>query len=213
MSAPGAATVTAPAVRRRSWLARVIPRTLRERLRPAAAMPWPLRLVFLARWLSGAPRRRRVPVPVRRLLFVCHGNIIRSALAEALWRREAAALGLPVVVSSAGLHAKPGKPPDPRAVAAAGAVGVSLTGHAARPVSPDDVRAADLVLVMDYANDAELIARYPGAWRKVRLLGAFEGSEAVIPDPYARDAPAVQAAADRVARAVRALARRLGGLS
>lgn len=190
-------------------LVRLIPTGLRTRLRGAAPLPWGARAVFTARWLSGTPDRRPSVTPgwTRHLLFVCHGNLIRSPLAAALCRREALRQGVQVEVVSAGLHPAPGTGADPRAAGAAQSLGVSLEGHRSRPLTAAVVRDADLVLVMDFANDAELIARFPGAWRKVRLLGAFVGNGSVIADPYAADAAAVRASADRIQDAVRELVR------
>jgi protein-tyrosine phosphatase len=168
-------------------------------------------VVYLARWLTGAPARPGPDRPVRRVVFVCHGNIIRSPLAEALCRREASAAGVALAAASAGLHAVPGRGADPRAADAAAALGVSLAAHSARLLSAEDVRLADLVLVMDYANDAEVAARFRWAWGKIRLLGSLAGAGPVIPDPYAQDAAAVRAAAARIAEAVRALVRSVGG--
>ena len=54
------------------------------------------------------------------VLFVCLGNICRSPLAEAAFRREAKAAGLEILIDSAGTgdwHV--GRPPDPRARAEA----------------------------------------------------------------------------------------------
>lgn len=204
-------TDAAPVRPRRSIASRIMPAGLKERLRPAAGLSWSARAVFLARWITGAalrlpPRSLRA----RRVLLVCHGNIIRSALAEALCRREAARLGAPIDAFSAGLHAIPGRAADPRALLAATALGTSLEGHAARPLTAELVESADLILVMDFGNDAELVARFPSTWRKVRLLGAFGGDgQVVIGDPYAEGGDAVRRTAAHVERAVRELVRRL----
>ena len=190
-------------------LTRLMPAGLRTRLRGAAPLPWGARAVFTARWLSGTPDRRPSVAPgwTRHLLFVCHGNIIRSPLAAALCRREAERQGVQVEGAPAGLHPAPRIRAAPRAAGAAASLGVSLEGHRSRPLTAAVVGDADLVLVMDFANDAELIARFPGAWRKVRLLGAFAGNGGVIADPYAADAAAVRASADRIQDAVRELVR------
>src|SRR3546814_19581946 len=61
------------------------------------------------------------------VLFVCLGNICRSPLAEAAFRREAASLGLDVEIDSAGTgdwHI--GHPHDNRAQAVARAQGIDL---------------------------------------------------------------------------------------
>jgi sugar transferase (PEP-CTERM/EpsH1 system associated) len=124
------------------------------------------------------------------LLFVCHGNIIRSPMAAALMRRRLGERGAGgVEVRSAGLHAVPGRPADGRAEMAAAEFGVSLRGHRARPLSSALVRRADLIFAMDTLNQAELLARHPEAADKVFLLGAEapdrRGRPIEIADPFA----------------------------
>src|SRR3546814_12823441 len=73
------------------------------------------------------------------VLFVCLGNICRSPLAEAAFRREAEAVGLEVEIDSAGTgdwHI--GHPPDARALAKAKAEGIDIAHYRARQVTPDD---------------------------------------------------------------------------
>src|SRR3546814_5984857 len=64
------------------------------------------------------------------VLFVCLGNICRSPLAEAAFRREAEAVGLEVEIDSAGpgdWHI--GHPPDARALAKAQAEGTDIVHY------------------------------------------------------------------------------------
>jgi len=179
------------------------------------------------RELSGAERKAHLATTLRRLagrratvpsslgssdvvLFVCHGNIIRSALAEALMRRHAAAGGVPCDrVVSAGLSAKAGREADPRAVAAGRALGVDLTAHRAQPVTAELAERAAVIYVMDRLNEAKFLARFPRASAKVRRLGALAVTEDgdVIADPYVLDAAAVAAVANRIDRATREIVR------
>ena len=51
------------------------------------------------------------------ILFVCSANISRSFLAEMLLKNEMEKLNMDnTSVTSAGLHASPGNPPDPEMV-------------------------------------------------------------------------------------------------
>jgi Low molecular weight phosphotyrosine protein phosphatase len=62
-----------------------------------------------------AANQRQVPPSVRSFLFVCFGNIMRSAMAEFLMRQELSETGLeqPVRIVSAGLHATAGREAHP----------------------------------------------------------------------------------------------------
>jgi protein-tyrosine phosphatase len=145
------------------------------------------------------------------VLFVCSGNIIRSPMAEVLLKEYLSKKGVSAVaVSSAGLQFSSPKGPDPRAALAAKEHGVSLDEHRARPITPEQVAAADAIFVMDYANGAELLSRYHQARRKVHMLGAFaEGrasSLAEIRDPFSGDAADVRRCYELIACCTRNVA-------
>ncbi len=84
-----------------------------------------------------------------RLLFVCTGNTCRSAMAEPIARRLAAARALEdVTVSSAGTSAWDGAPASDGALLVAMEQGLDLNGHRARVLSKEIVAESDLILVM-----------------------------------------------------------------
>jgi len=127
---------------------------------------------------------------VRRVLFVCLGNICRSPTAEGVFRHllEQEAPQLHVEVDSAGTadyHS--GNPPDSRSQRAALRRGIDLSGLRARQVNPEDFAHFDLILAMDRDNLRELEAMLPQRSRaRVQLfleyapdLGRLE-----VPDPY-----------------------------
>jgi protein-tyrosine-phosphatase/predicted ATP-grasp superfamily ATP-dependent carboligase len=136
----------------------------------------------------------RMRKPVRSVLFVCHGNIIRSPMAAALLSRFLEDAGHhKISVLSAGLSAKPGRIADERALVAAKEFGVSLDDHRAQLLSRELVENSDLVFVMDYVNEAKLLLKYPDAEHKVFMLsGAPEARSVEVPDPYEGNADDVR---------------------
>ena len=86
------------------------------------------------------------------VLFVCTGNTCRSPLAEALTRLEAETRGMDVTASSAGTFAASGAPASLQSVRAAARRGADLGAHRSRPLVPDVLAGADLVLVMTPAQ-------------------------------------------------------------
>lgn len=161
--------------------------------------------------LMWARRRDQLPPEVScarhgTVVVICHGNILRSAFAEALLKEAVVAQRVPgLCVSSAGLHAVPGKSADARGVEIAREHGLDLTAHRATALDAEVVAAADLLLVMDYQNAAEVTWRYPEAAAKVVLIGRFDparASDPVIPDPYGGDLQEVRTSYGRVAAAV-----------
>ncbi len=136
-------------------------------------------------------RRRRVRPGAHSFVFVCHGNIMRSALCGALFRKELDALGQSHIrVISAGLHAQAGKPADARALVAAEELGVSLGQHRARLLTPEMIDEADTIFAMDLKNLIEILARYPSARPKVLMMSCYADSSdrnLEVEDPYFGD--------------------------
>jgi protein-tyrosine phosphatase len=121
-----------------------------------------------------------------RILFVCLGNICRSPSAEAVMNGLIAREGIEgIEIDSAGTgdwHV--GNPADPRAIAAATDRGVEVSGRA-RQVRPSDFEDFDLILAMDRANHADLLAMEGADPAKVRLFREMAGQgELDVPDPY-----------------------------
>ncbi len=126
---------------------------------------------------------------MKRVLFVCLGNICRSPSAQGVFEARLAQRGLQQVyqVDSAGTggyHA--GEPPDRRAQAAARRRGYDISGQRARAVRDGDFHEFDLILAMDRSNLANLLQRAPANCRaQVRLfMTGVEGWPQEVPDPY-----------------------------
>ena len=137
--------------------------------------------------------QRLAPPSTRSFVFVCFGNIMRSAMAECLMRKALSEAGVndsKVRIASAGLHARPGREAHPWAQEAALGLGISLSHHRAKPLKPEMVEQADAVFAMDFQNKAELLTLYPEARGKIYMLSAYaEGDwrDREIPDPYLGD--------------------------
>lgn len=125
------------------------------------------------------------------ILFLCLGNICRSPLAEGAARAAFAASAVPIMVDSAGTgdwHV--GRPPDPRAPAAARAQGVEIGGLRARQITSADFDRFDLILAADHGNLRDIAALAPrGSRARLALMldmVAARAGGAVI-DPYFGD--------------------------
>jgi len=127
---------------------------------------------------------------MKRVLFVCTGNICRSPTAEAVFRKFVADAGLDghIGMESAGTtDYHTGDPPDPRAQAAARMRGYDLSRLRARRVGPADFQRFDLIIAMDREH-REFLARLapPDSAHKVRMMMEFasRSKHAEVPDPY-----------------------------
>jgi protein-tyrosine phosphatase len=174
-------------------LKRKLPDGLLSEIREYRKNPRNERATYLRlRVLNGpgfqAMGRLRVPSTSRSLLFVCFGNIMRSPMCEALAKRALAVEQRSgIMVTSAGLHAIPGRPAHPWAISAASEMGIDLRPHEARLLSCEMVDQADAILAMDCRNVVELVTQFPSAQRKIYMLGGYADNgrgSAEIEDPY-----------------------------
>jgi low molecular weight protein-tyrosine phosphatase len=195
---------------------RLVPRSVVAALRDCAGLSPRATLTYLRLRLARSVGARADDVRANEtssLLFVCHGNIMRSPFAEHLARARLDGNPRRFVVRSAGTDARADRTADPRALAVAPRYGISLETHRAQPLSSELVDGSDLICVMDHRNEAQVIARYPRASRKTILLGGIEADReqpVAIPDPYTMEGDDVSRVYERLSSAVEALARRLG---
>jgi protein-tyrosine-phosphatase len=92
-----------------------------------------------------------------------------------------------ISVSSAGIFANPGNPPEPFAIQVAREAGVDISGHRARVVNNDNLNWADIVLVMESGQRGFISMAFPHQSGKVSLLAEFrrsQGGGGEIADPY-----------------------------
>jgi protein-tyrosine phosphatase len=119
---------------------------------------------------------------MKKVLFVCTGNICRSPTAEGVLRHLADQMQIPLHVESAGTHGyHVGQPPDGRALHFARTRGYDLSGQRARQLRKRDFEAFDLIVAMDRGH-LEILQEHcpPQHQGKLRML--VNGHD--VPDPY-----------------------------
>ena len=121
------------------------------------------------------------------ILVLCTANVCRSPMAEAAF----AALLPGVKARSAGVFANPGQLVHDYSVAAVRSAGYGeIAGYRSQLVSPEMLRAADLVFCADVSHRAALLARAPFSASKLHLLGELSGFD--IDDPLGLGADAFE---------------------
>ena len=123
---------------------------------------------------------------MKTILFICTGNVCRSPMAEALFRRAAAGRG-EFRVFSAGLGAVDGQPPTAHSVAAMHELGIDISGQRSRMLTADLVRQADYIFGMTHSHVDAIALLYPPTAEKTFLLREFDDTleefEKDISDP------------------------------
>lgn len=123
----------------------------------------------------------------RHILVVCHGNVCRSPLAEAMLKKA-----MPQrEIRSAGIGALVGQGADATTAEVASEQGLDLSAHKAQQLTNELINWADLILVMSQNQRSQLGQMAPAALGKTMLLGHWiraVGTRANngldIPDPY-----------------------------
>jgi peptidoglycan/LPS O-acetylase OafA/YrhL/protein-tyrosine-phosphatase len=134
-------------------------------------------------WFFGPYRRYgRVDFSkVRRLVFVCQGNVCRSPFAHHLAQQRLTA----VPVCSIGLGTGSGHPADALAAEVAADFGVDLSAHRTTAVADFPIQSGDLFLVMEDRHLWQLAPLLYGRDVQVGLLGLwYRPPLALIYDPH-----------------------------
>lgn len=127
---------------------------------------------------------------MKRVLFVCLGNICRSPMAEAIFAHRLAEEGLDqqISVDSAGTSSwEKGNPPHPGTQRMLRKAGISYSGIVSRKITMTDFDSFDWIIGMDEMNMADLAQLSNGRYdEKLHLfLRAVPGlDDDEVPDPY-----------------------------
>lgn len=125
-----------------------------------------------------------------RVLFVCSGNICRSAMAAAYFRHRTRFCSRDdLEIDSAGTLNIDGWPASVEAIEVMRESGVDLGRHRSRGIGRDDVEGADWIVVMTQGHLEELARRFPGSGATRVLLRAFEAGPTAQLDPPDLDDP------------------------
>lgn len=138
---------------------------------PPGASEWMLRRRFERKSARARRLARALAEREGRLIFVCHGNIMRSAFAAAVARQTVPQHARDV--QSCGTHANSGGLAERTALVVAEEMGVSLEEHRSSNFTDLQLSADDLVVCMDRGNEARVI-HYLGQGRRVFLVGDID---------------------------------------
>lgn len=129
---------------------------------------------------------------MKKILFVCHGNICRSPMAEYVMKDLVKKAGLEdqfQIASAATSREEIGNPVYPPARRKLAEHGISCGGHAARQLRNSDYEEYDLLIGMDRANLRNMHHICGGDFNdKMHLLMEYAGHpEQEVADPWYTD--------------------------
>ena len=125
---------------------------------------------------------------MKRVLFVCHGNICRSPMAEFVMKDLVKKAGLTSqfqIASAATSREEIGNPVYPPALRKLAEHGIACNGHAARQLTNGDYEKYDLLIGMDKANLRDMYRICGGDFAgKIHLLLDYTDHPGDVADPW-----------------------------
>lgn len=161
----------------------------------------------VAAMLGSARRYRDVDwLRVRRLVFVCNGNICRSPFAEALARSRG------LEAASAGITAAKGACAAPQAIATAAEFNIDLSAHRATYVGDFAFTPDDLVIGFEpvHLDRIGAFLGKPPLCQATLLAAWLRPPNLYIHDPYGSSTDYFRLCFRRIDRAIEFLRRRRG---
>ena len=121
-----------------------------------------------------------------KILFVCHGNICRSPMAEFIMKDLCEQAGISMEIASAATSTEEiGNPVYPPARKKLAEHGISCQGHAARQLTKQDYKHYDLLIGMDHANLRNMTRICGGdPQKKLHLLMDYTDRPGEVADPW-----------------------------
>lgn len=122
----------------------------------------------------------------RSVLFVCVGNINRSALAKQALEDRCSESDRRLTIAAAGTLDRPGRSTSGLSLQVAHRLGVDLSKHRSTTLSVETLRASDVIFVMDADQLGTIRQLDPESLQRTYLLGGLapDAGGTEIPDPF-----------------------------
>lgn len=128
-----------------------------------------------------------------KIMFICTGNICRSAMAHHLLEKKIKDKGIiGIEVYSCGVFAEQGDYADYSAIEAIKEYGVDLKKHKATNIRKSNIQEMDLILCATKSHTYSVLQLYPELKGKVFTMKEYveydkQGKDIDIPDPWGFD--------------------------
>lgn len=135
------------------------------------------------------------------ILCVCTGNICRSPMLTYLLRDALAKEGIDCAVSGAGTATIDGEPASPHAITVMQEIGMDISDHRSRQLTPAIVDETDLFIALSVEHGVTLAFHYGVDPEHILVPGSG------VPDPFGRDLATYRACRDQMSEELPALIR------
>lgn len=139
-----------------------------------------------------------------KVMFVCTGNICRSAMAEGILKKRLEELGkTDMEVFSCGIMAENGDGATYNAIEAVKEYKIDIKGHRATNIQDSAIEEMDIVLCMSTGHKYQVLQMYPNLKGKVYTLKEYvnyqeEDGRKDIKDPWGYDSEVYRRCAEEI---------------
>lgn len=127
---------------------------------------------------------------MKKIMFICTGNICRSAMAEWLMKKLVKDNNIEAKIYSSGIFAEDGDIPTYNAIEAIKEYGVDLREHRATNIRRSKIEDMDIILCATNSHKNNVINMYPNLKDKIYTIKEYAGfneSDLDIQDPFGYD--------------------------
>ncbi len=127
-----------------------------------------------------------------KIMFVCTGNICRSAMADGMLRKIAIERKLDIEVYSCGIYAEDGDYATYNAIYVARNYNVDISTHRATNIRNSKIEEMDAILCATKSHKEAIINMYPNLKEKIYTMKEYagidnNGQDMDIKDPWGYD--------------------------
>lgn len=122
-----------------------------------------------------------------KIMFICTGNICRSAMAHAMLDKKVKEENKDIQVFSCGVYAEDGDGPTAEAIETMREYGVDLRTHRATNIRNSKIEDMDIILCATIRHKNSVISMYPNLKEKVYTMKEYAGypqNNLDIDDPW-----------------------------
>lgn len=127
-----------------------------------------------------------------KIMFICTGNICRSAMAEGMMKKLIKENNIDAEVYSCGIYAETGNGPTYNAQEAASEYGVDISNHRATNIRDSKIEEMDIILCATISHKQSVLYLHPELEGKVFTMKEYakldkNGQDMDIKDPWGYD--------------------------
>ncbi len=122
-----------------------------------------------------------------KIMFICTGNICRSAMAHAMLLKKAKEQNKNIEVYSCGIWAQTGDVPTYEGREVMKDYGIDISSHRATNIINADIENMDVILCATYNHKRNVISMYPELKEKIFTIKEYAGypeNDLDISDPW-----------------------------